>query len=209
MVTSIIAGGDGPTVTDWVTMAATVVATLIALVAMVVSIGAARDSKRDAAKAADALKTMATAQNEIARAQGEISQTGREEAEHGRRTEARGVAIVKDVYKNREGIAVRNGNRSATIRDLKVDFRSSREDHQFDPLVVVHSAKGTETVAAPWTLASLEPGDTTAHKRVLQKAQGTDDLHSVLDLTRIRFKDSRNTWWQAIGTEEPVQIPGP
>jgi len=206
MVTLLVAKGDSPTVPDWITAWGTPAAAAIALVAMGFSINAAVKSRRDAGQATDAFK-------KIAKSHAEMSNTGQmqfqlatQQADDALKDEARNVAVVKGVFKGRGGIAVRNGNQTSTIRHLQVDFRSGPQDTQFDPVVVVHSSKGTNTEQAPWELAALEPTQTTADSWILQKQNGPANLGALIDLTRIRFKDSRNTWWQAIGNGDPVKI---
>lgn len=197
MVTSIVAGGDGPA--DWVIAIATSVAAVVSVVAMVTSLVAARNSKRDAGKAADALYKMATTGQQ----QFELAQ---HQADDALKDEARNVTVIKDAFKNREGVAVFNGNPSSTIRDLRVDFRSGPEGTEFDPRIVVHSAKGTNTEQAPWMLATLGPHQKTTERGVFFKENGPDRADALVELTRIRFKDSRNTWWQIVGNGDPVQI---
>jgi len=164
-------------------------------------------SKRDAGRATGALEKIADSQAEISNTGQMQHQRATQQADDALKHEARNVAVVKDVFNGRDGIAVRNGNPTSTIRNLKVDFRSGPEDTQFDPVVVVHSSKGTNIEQAPWELAVLEPTQTSARRwGVLQKQNGPTNPGALIDLTRIRFRDSRNTCWQAIGNGDPVKI---
>lgn len=202
---------------DWISLAGVIVAGGSAIWAVVSARGArtaeikadgyrAR-AEQDARRAIEAAERAATAESQSAaaaqRAADALEKQNQllvNESEEVSRAQARAVIVRMDIRNGRRGLVVHNGS-NEPIHKLYVDLVGVRGS--------LHMAwtRGVDPVVTDRAFSDvLLGGKSTIENSIFVCSDASVDLKEFLAHFRIRFRDSRNVWWERVGNSDPVQI---
>jgi hypothetical protein len=194
---------------EWISIAAIVVSSGFALWSAL-SARKSKSSKEAAERQADravAAAEQAAAAAERSAAAGERSATAVEtqarlaeaEASENQLTQARQVIVYSDVRNGRPGLAVRNES-DAPIFALHVDLVGGGGTLQ------TAWTRGINPVTNEAFAAVLGVAESTIKNSIFIRDREPNDVRDFTSHLRIRFRDSRDMWWERVGNGTPVQI---